>query len=191
MVTPIPRFSVGDEVFVATVTTTEKHVECPDCLGSRKWTVSTPAGETFEVDCQTCRHGYEVRGFLVVSELTPVVYRTTIGSVRLDTHDERPVSYMVEATGVGTGQIWYEDDIFVLEALAWARAAEIAAERTVAIAEAAERSRRGNRDRFYAPDRWRRHRDALIEVATEAVAEQPDLRRRVEKLVKWIAKEKL
>jgi len=47
------------------------------------------------------------------SEFAPSVEVLTIGSVRVDTHDiEHPVSYMCRETGVGSGQIHCEADLF-------------------------------------------------------------------------------
>lgn len=106
-----PKFEVGEHVYSVRVGWTEKHVTCPDCLGKKEWTVSLPSGEVFQHDCQTCRRGYFSTG--QVSEWGDHAHidLVTIGSVRLDTADENPVSYMCVETGVGSGSIYYEKNM--------------------------------------------------------------------------------
>jgi hypothetical protein len=53
----------------------------------------------------------------------------TVGSVRIDTADDRPVSYMMEETGVGSGTIHYSENVFGDEPAALARAKELCDER--------------------------------------------------------------
>lgn len=162
-----PKFDVGDAVYVADWTVTERRETCPDCLGSTELKVVTPAGEEFAVECQTCRYGWERRGYRVVSELTPLAYETTVGSVRIDTNDDPPVTYMVEATGVGTGRCWREEDLFSDREAAEARAEEKCAEAMRQRAESAKRERqRARRDNCFR-SRWERHARGLCAAVTE------------------------
>jgi len=48
----------------------------------------------------------------VYQAFDPSVSKLTIGSVRVDTSDERGTSYMCIETGVGSGSIYYESDLF-------------------------------------------------------------------------------
>ena len=107
------KFKIGDIVWLADSSREEIRETCPDCLGTRYWSVTTPAGDEFECDCDTCRLGYEVRGFVTRWDFVGRAPSLTIGSVRVDTDDEKhAVSYMAIETGVGTGLIWYEPRLF-------------------------------------------------------------------------------
>lgn len=47
-------FKVGDTVYVFRVEDKRVPVVCPDCQDTRKWTVRTPAGDTWDVTCPRC-----------------------------------------------------------------------------------------------------------------------------------------
>ena len=110
------KFKIGDIVWAADSDREEIPETCPDCLGTRHWSVTTPAGDTFDCECDTCRHGYEVRGFVTRWDYVGRARPLTIGSVRIDTNDdENPISYMAAETGVGSGAVWYEYRLFESE----------------------------------------------------------------------------
>lgn len=46
---------------------------------------------------------------------TPCVRSLTIGSIRIDTNDSDPVSYMCAETGVGSGNIYSEQTLFATQ----------------------------------------------------------------------------
>lgn len=109
------KFSVGDVVHKAWTTTVRKQHPCPDCKGSRKWSAVSPAGGEYEFPCPRCAGGYMSNSdlSLVYSEFAPCVEVLTIGSVRTDSNsDDRPVEYMCRETGVGSGTIHSETDLF-------------------------------------------------------------------------------
>lgn len=55
---PTPRFAIGDTIWTAATHSTTVQLPCPDCLGSRTWTVTTPAGSQLETVCLRCASGY-------------------------------------------------------------------------------------------------------------------------------------
>lgn len=140
---PVPKFIIGQTVYRPRVTSTEAQLSCPDCLGTRKWSVTTPGGATFEARCQRCsRDSTLPRGVpgLNFSTHVGVVDRLTIGSVRIDTASTRsPVEYMATETGIGSGSIYYERDLFEGEDAARSRADSDAAQQNVTAAEKPER----------------------------------------------------
>lgn len=106
-----PKFEIGDLVYSASAYDTEEWIQCPDCLGTKEWSVICPGGDKFTQDCGTCQHGYEVLGKIRKNEIKSHVRALTIGSVRLDTADKQPISYMCEETGIGSGSIYYEENL--------------------------------------------------------------------------------
>jgi len=69
---------------------------------------------------------------LTVPVFGSTVRKLTIGSVLIDTHEDRgPVSYMCRETGIGSGSIYYESKLFASKADADAHASAEAASKTV------------------------------------------------------------
>ncbi len=126
-----PKYQIGQQVYWAWGGWKEILKTCPDCLGKMDWEVETPSGDKFTIPCGTCMRGYECRG--VISEYgdQPEVNHVTIGSVRIDTSDkEHPVSYMCEETGVGSGRVYDEENLFLNKEDATIAANKIAKELT-------------------------------------------------------------
>ena len=109
---PQPKYNIGQTVYHAHANWSAKRMPCPDCLGSAQWSVTTPAGETFQVACNTCNEGWHSSGLINDYNYYPSVTAITIGSVRIDTNDENPISYMCVETGVGSGSIHDERYLF-------------------------------------------------------------------------------
>lgn len=118
-----PKYKIGDKVVVARVVWQAKDVTCPDCLGTKEWTVNLPSGEVFQHDCQTCRAGWYSTGTVAEWGDFPHYEHLTIGSVRTDTaaDEKEAISYMCVETGVRTGSVYYESNIFpnMTEAESW------------------------------------------------------------------------
>jgi len=124
MIVPTPKYSIGNKVWGAGFSAhTQIRETCPDCLGAKEWSCTTPAGDTFNVPCSTCMEGYFCSGSIVRWGPSQSAQRLTIGSVRIDTGDENPVQYMCQETGIGCGSIWYEKRLFDTEAEALAYSA--------------------------------------------------------------------
>ena len=128
MATFTTKFSIGDTVYHAWTTTERKKHRCPDCLGSRKWTVKSPAGREYQFDCPRCNSSYisERALSLEYSVFSPAVHQRTVGQVRAQTGPESQNEYMCYETGVGSGSVYREESLFATEAEAMA-AAEIKA----------------------------------------------------------------
>lgn len=128
MATITTKYDIGDTVWYANITTETKQHDCPDCLGSREWSCTSPAGGTFPVPCPRCSAQYQSSDALNLkySVWTPTARRLTIGSVRVDTSDEGH-QYMCRETGVGSGSIYRENTLFETEAEALASASAKAA----------------------------------------------------------------
>lgn len=109
------KFSVGDVVYKGDLTTTEKMHDCPDCLGKKEWTVTSPAGETYTFKCPRCSLKFSINdaASLKYFEYKGYVRKLTIGSVRVDTNDmKHGITYMCKETGVGSGSVYYEAELF-------------------------------------------------------------------------------
>ena len=131
-------YKVGDSVFVGTVERSLNQVCCPDCLGTLKWLVVFADDSSAEVACQTCKKGFEPPcGKIDIGLWSPRVRKMTIGSVRSDSAEKegRQLSYMCVETGVGSGNVYYADDISDDELSAKKRADEKCEEHMRATAE--------------------------------------------------------
>ena len=129
------KYSVGDAVFHASTHTIKKRQPCPDCLGKGKWKATSPAGGEYEFSCPRCHAVYGSNDALSLeyAEYRGASRRLTVGSVRVDTNDEHPVSYMCVETGVGSGSIYHEEDLFATSDEAQAAADATAVTRTATV----------------------------------------------------------
>ena len=129
----VTKYSVGDVVYFASTVSTRKKHDCPDCLGTRKWSAQSPAGGTFEFACPRCSASYQSDRDLSLDYTAhePTAGRLTIGSIQVNTapgaydHGNR---YMCVETGIGSGSVYNEDRLFETEAEALAAAKELADE---------------------------------------------------------------
>lgn len=127
MATITTKYSVGDKVFHAWTSTESKRHPCPDCKGERKWTAKSPAGTEYTFDCPRCSASYNNDRDLTLdySASVPCTKQLTIGSIQFNTaqtswdHGSR---YMCQETGVGSGTIYNEADLFLTEEEAFAAA---------------------------------------------------------------------
>lgn len=115
------KYSIGDVVYRAGTTTTTKQHPCPDCLGTRQWKATSPAGRDYQFGCPRCNSSYRSDDSLSLaySEFVATTNRLTIGSVRYDSHEHFPTrertSYMCVETGVGSGSVYDEVELFLTE----------------------------------------------------------------------------
>jgi hypothetical protein len=114
------KYSIGDTVFHASLTTERKRHPCPDCKGETKWTAKSPAGTEYTFACPRCsaRYNSDRDMMLDYSAYTPVVGKLTIGSIQYNSakgsYDEG-ARYMCCETGVGSGTVYNETDLFQTE----------------------------------------------------------------------------
>lgn len=127
---PQPKFNIGETVFVASLKNLSTYIECPNCLGSAEWSVTCPNGDEFKTGCKTCNKGWNNSdGRVAVYTIEPRGERMTVGSIRINSQDEDPVSYMMDETGVGSGTVYYARKVFAMEEEAIAAAVDLASER--------------------------------------------------------------
>lgn len=108
---PKPKYDIGDLVFVGTSEYRTELITCPSCLGSRACKVTASSGDEWDAPCGECTDGWTATGKKKVHAHMPLVRRLTIGSIRIDTEDKTPVTYMALETGVGSGTLWDEADM--------------------------------------------------------------------------------
>lgn len=127
------KFDMGQTVWHANITTEHRRHPCPDCLGSKTWTATSPAGGSFEVACPRCSAVYQSNRDLSLDYqwLTPSAQKLTVGKINASTATgddyDAGTKYMCCQTGIGSGTIYREDDLFETEAEAL-RAAQIKAD---------------------------------------------------------------
>ena len=107
----LTKYSKGDVVYGASTVREQRRAKCPDCLETRKWSAKSPAGIEYEIDCPRCSSGYLSDHNLSLNYLEEVgsVSKLTIGLVRFD---GEYAEYMAHETGVGSGRLWREDQLF-------------------------------------------------------------------------------
>lgn len=135
MATLTTKFDIGQTVWWAHTGTETRQHECPDCLGTKKWHVISPAGGEFTAPCPRCSTSYraddEMR--LDYTVYAPRAKKLTIGLIRASTATgddwDAGVKYMCHETGVGGGSVYNEADLFETEEEALA-AAKIKADET-------------------------------------------------------------
>jgi hypothetical protein len=125
------KYSVGDKVFYANITTEKKQHPCPDCKGSRAWAVSSPAGGEYTIPCPRCAARFlnDRDLSLDYSAFTPFATRMTIGSVQFNSATsswDSGARYMCAETGVGSGSVYPEDRLFLTEEEALVKAQQMA-----------------------------------------------------------------
>lgn len=126
------KFSIGDVVYCAGTETARKQHPCPDCNGTRKWSVTSPAGGNYEIGCPRCTTRYLSDRDLSLDYTAhvPRVQRLTIGSVQFNSAPgsyDSGSRYMCLETGVGSGSVYNEGRLFATEAAALAAAEAMAA----------------------------------------------------------------
>ncbi len=138
MATLTTKYSMGNVVYLASTTTERRQRPCPDCFGSREWEAKSPAGGVFAVACPRCAARYSDNDSLSLSYTAhaPVVTRLTVGSIRVNTSSaawDAGAQYMAVETGVGSGSVYREDDLFPseAEALVSAKARALSADQSI------------------------------------------------------------
>lgn len=110
-----PKYRIGQKVWRAGVGETRDMWPCPDCNGSQTMTAMTAAGEAVPIMCLRCQSPdlSRIPSLLRVTK-TVSLSELTIGSVRTDSaaQEGRQVSYMCVETGVGSGAVYYEPELY-------------------------------------------------------------------------------
>lgn len=115
-----PRFEIGQQVWHVRISTKTEQYPCPDCDGTKVWFALTAACEHLPVQCARCSLfsplGNKLPSLAYFHKIMSVE-PLTIGAyqVRSDLDTNRQVSYMCRETGVGTGSVYYESDLYPTE----------------------------------------------------------------------------
>lgn len=131
MTTITTKYSIGDVVYHATTATERKQHPCPDCNGTKKWQATAPSGSQYEFPCPRCAAAYNSERDLMLdySAFAPKAVKRTIGSIQVNTAPGSWGSrYMCHETGIGSGNIYNEKDLYPTEDEALAAATLMAAE---------------------------------------------------------------
>lgn len=129
---PIP-YALGQELWWVGNGYREEWTTCPECLGTRIITMILGSGEQAELQCETCRLGFDDAS----GKIKRVFYdhrptRFVPGRVSVDGSDIRYSESGPDSTCYGTAQA---DDLFSSEAECQVRCDKLNAERTKAEAQ--------------------------------------------------------
>ncbi|MBR7654859.1 hypothetical protein KCX83_21450 [Brucella oryzae] len=127
------KYSIGDTVYLGGTVSNRKQRPCPDCLGTRKWKATSPAGTDYDFSCPRCSTSYLSNRdmSLEYSLFEPAITKLTIGSVQFNSAEgayDHGFRYMCVETGVGSGSVYNESDLHLSEDEATAAAQLIANE---------------------------------------------------------------
>lgn len=136
MATITTKYSIGDRVWLASTVLVQKSHPCPDCLDSEEWKATSPAGRDYTFACPRCSTSYmsDRDMSLRYNAHAPLVSEMTIGSIETHTPGDlegfnAPVKYMCVETGVGSGSVYNEGDLYETKEAATAAAEAKAKER--------------------------------------------------------------
>lgn len=106
------KYKIGDIVYKSGTTYSTETIQCPDCLGTKEWIITFADGESIVIECQTCKRGvYHASGYVSFNQWKPHVEVLTIGKI-YDWTEANGFRYMCEETGIGSGSIYNESDLF-------------------------------------------------------------------------------
>lgn len=133
---PTPRYRIGDVVYHPGVSESRARHACPDCGDTRKWRAISAVGEEHSIACPRCTTRYvgapDDLPTLDYATWAPQVTPLTIGSVTASSQTEgyeAGVRYMCRETGVGSGTVYREVDLYPTQEAAAAAAEILARER--------------------------------------------------------------
>lgn len=166
------KYNIGDVVYWATTVTEKRTRPCPDCAGTKKWKAASPAGGEYEFACPRCASSYISNRDISLDyhAYRPVASRLTIGSIQVNTATDSFNSgnrYMCRETGIGSGTVYREDDLFETEAEAIAAAQIVADQQNATVPHIVERF-----------NQTLEVKDYQLDSATLAQAKKVDLRTR-------------
>jgi hypothetical protein len=138
MTTITTKYSEGEAVYFGTTISEKRKHDCPDCLGDKKWKVTSPAGTDYTFQCPRCTAPYMHNSNLSLAyqAYAPAAHRLTIGSVQYNTAAtawDKSARYMCHETGIGSGTIYSEENLFYTESAALEYAAHKAEEQNSTI----------------------------------------------------------
>ena len=123
-----PKFNFGDYVYHAYLESTSKFVPCADCGGKGYVTIILD-GETFTIDCEGCKRGYEgSNGSRNGTTYSPATREGPICGIERNHFEPYDFEYRLSA---GSNSCWVltETDVFTTKEAALARAEVLKIER--------------------------------------------------------------
>ena len=109
------KYNLGQKVFAGGCMWHSVPVTCEHCNGSGMVTVST-ALESYDVPCPYCEQdmwGQKSKGYTNAYDFHTYVHSLTIGEVRVEiSNTKHDAEYMCEETGVGSGTLHDEKNLF-------------------------------------------------------------------------------
>jgi len=123
---PVPKFNIGDVVYVVATDKQMRQWPCPDCKDTKIWNVTTPAGGAATMPCPRCTDRFGRLG-----DIPSLTYRVsvahavplTIGRIQIDTETDSWCRDKVRYSRENSGSIYPEHKLFATEAEADAHAA--------------------------------------------------------------------
>jgi hypothetical protein len=116
-----PKFNYGDHIYSAAIESGSEWVPCPDCKGDGYVTIIYQ-GETYTLDCEGCRRGYEgSNGSRSRYTYAPIIREGTVSGVEKSYSEPYDFEYRLE---IDSGSCWIlkESDTFATKEEAEARA---------------------------------------------------------------------
>ncbi len=119
MTTLTAKFDIGQEVFVVNTTSAYRNVKCDACRETGQIELG---GEPFT--CPKCEGKSKHRQY--AGHKTYVAHCGRVGKIEataygdryVDSEDDNGVRYMIDTTGVGSGSVWNERDLFATREVA-------------------------------------------------------------------------
>jgi len=143
LVAPIPKYAIGDTVYVAIVERSVERLPCPDCFGSGKWSVASPAGGEYTTDCPRCKQTYSLNRnlpSLAVERWVGVAAARPITGIEINAATDTWRSAVEYRSVIGQGSYYTmkEADVFASADEAQVVADQQAAEKNVAVEQSPE-----------------------------------------------------
>lgn len=100
------KFDLGQTVYVVRQMTEDIWEDCPACGGKRYVNIN---GQKYECPNMDCHQGKVFKG--TKYNQYKIACHSKIGQVRVEIRkDSYKECYMLDATGIGTGTLWYDDE---------------------------------------------------------------------------------
>ena len=106
------KFNLGQHVWVvSTRHMRQKRVECPTCKGLGTVTILETGSPIDCPKCYMCGRIFKDCKCLEFSK-----YQGSIGKIQVEHYVGKvEIRYMIDSTGVGSGHVWREDQVFLTE----------------------------------------------------------------------------
>jgi hypothetical protein len=126
-------FAIGQTVWRAAIEPVTTYLECPDCCGKKKVTVTQGNGEVYTLDCRCCQTGYDSpTGRIQRTEWKSVPTEVTLRRVDISGNEIR---YSDSPPGSCSYRIYNVEDMFLTKEAAQVRSEELNAKQTAYEAE--------------------------------------------------------